>query len=106
MAHRIASRSRGLKSGRGVNSGRIVRRRLKAALTCRQETDFIASYLAAELRGPTLEAFEHHLKLCPDCVAFLQTYKATIALTREFLSGNASHGPSMSLRLRKPRTKR
>ena len=61
----------------------------------------IARYLAAELQGPALEAFERHLMLCPDCVAFLQTYRATIALTREFLSGNGSHDPRMSLRLRK-----
>ena len=87
-------------------SRRIVSRRRKAALTCKQETDFLARYLAAELRGTMLEAFEHHLRLCPDCVAFLQTYKATIALTREFLSGNASHVPSISLRLREPRAKR
>ena len=87
-------------------SRRIVSRRRKGALTCRQETDFLARYLAAELHGKTLEAFEHHLTLCPDCVAFIETYKATIALTREFLSGNASHGPSVPLRLRKLRAKR
>jgi hypothetical protein len=53
-----------------------------------------------------LEAFEHHLKLCPDCVAFLHTYKATITLTRQFLSERASHGPAAPLRLRMPRSKR
>jgi hypothetical protein len=75
-------------------------------VTCKQETDFIARYVAAELRGSTLQAFEHHLKLCPDCVAFLKTYKATIKLTREFLSGAALCGAISPLRLQKARAQR
>jgi len=86
MADPIDLRNRAVKLGYPM-----VRRRSKAerktVLTCKQETDFIARYLAAELHGAALEAFEHHLELCPDCVAFLKTYKATIELTREFLAG-------------------
>jgi hypothetical protein len=90
---------------RRVNSDAIVGRRRKAALTCKQETAFIARYLAAELEGPMLEAFEHHLRLCSNCAAFLETYKATIQLTREFLSGAAPRRPTLPRRLRKNRAK-
>jgi hypothetical protein len=84
----------------------MVRRRRKVGLTCKQETEFITRYLAGELREPMTRAFEHHLGLCPDCVAFLKTYKATVELTREFLSGAAERLPVLAPGLRKPRVKR
>jgi len=58
-------------------------------VTCKQEVDFIARYLAADLNGRELAAFENHLELCPDCIAFLQTYKTTVDLTRDFLANQA-----------------
>jgi hypothetical protein len=81
-------------------------RRSKIALTCKQETGFIARYIAGELRKPMIRAFEQHLGLCPDCVAFLKTYKATVELTREFLSGAAARPPVRSVELQKTRAKR
>jgi anti-sigma factor RsiW len=81
-------------------------RRSKIALTCKQETEFIARYLSGELHKPMIRAFEQHLGLCPDCVAFLKTYKATVELTREFLSGAAAHPAVLSVKLRKTRAKR
>jgi hypothetical protein len=83
-----------------------VRRRRKIALTCKQETQFIGRYIAGELRKRMIRAFEQHLGLCPDCVAFLKTYKATVELTREFLSGAAAYPPVLSVGLQKTRAKR
>lgn len=57
----------------------------KRALTCKNETSLIADYLSSNLPPPLLNAFEKHLKLCPDCAAFLETYKKTIDITRQFL---------------------
>jgi hypothetical protein len=54
-------------------------------LTCEKETALIADYLASDLSSGTLAAFEKHLEECPDCKAFLQTYKKTIEITRSFL---------------------
>jgi anti-sigma factor RsiW len=45
----------------------------------------IARYLSSELCGSERALFESHLAACRDCVAFLKTYKATVALTRSFL---------------------
>ena len=47
-----------------------------AILTCRQDR-----YLAAEMNRDESARFERHLAACRDCVAFLQTYKTTLALT-------------------------
>ena len=93
-------------TNRRVKSLTHMARRSKTALTCKQETEFIARYIAGELRKPMTRAFEQHLGLCPDCVAFLKTYKATVELTREFLFGAAAHPTVLSLESQKTRAKR
>lgn len=59
--------------------------RAERAGTCKQATALIAEYLAGALAPETTSLFEHHLDLCPDCVAFLKTYKKTIKLTQSLL---------------------
>jgi hypothetical protein len=51
-------------------------------LTCQQVTDLIADYVTKEMDAATRLAFEKHLSLCADCVAFLSTYQETIRTTR------------------------
>jgi anti-sigma factor RsiW len=66
-------------------------------LTCKKEVDLISRYLAAELDRSTLRAFESHLSICPDCAAFLRTYKKTLELTRDFFArplGPSARHPS------------
>ena len=53
-------------------------------LTCERETALIADYLASNLSSGVLASFEKHLEDCPDCKAFLQTYRKTIEITRSF----------------------
>jgi anti-sigma factor RsiW len=50
----------------------------KAKLTCAQVTALIRDYLAGELDPDLASTFEEHLRRCPDCVAFLNTYKQTV----------------------------
>lgn len=59
--------------------------RKQAAVTCKQITSLILDYLTAELHHGTASQFKAHLQICPDCVAFLNTYKKTVELTRSFL---------------------
>lgn len=59
----------------------------KNDLTCKDATDLILDYLSRELDSETTAEFEEHLSKCPDCVAFLNTYKKTIQLTKSFLKG-------------------
>ena len=49
---------------------------------CQQITDLILDYLTEELDPKTRSDFEAHLHICPDCVAFLNTYKKTFQATR------------------------
>jgi anti-sigma factor RsiW len=49
-------------------------------MTCRQVTEFLMDYLSAELPPTQQAAFEKHLEVCPECVAYLKSYKRTVAL--------------------------
>lgn len=49
---------------------------------CREITDLLLDYMTGGLDPETVSAFQDHLRLCPDCVAFLNTYKKTVQLTR------------------------
>lgn len=49
---------------------------------CQQITDLIIDYVTGGLDRKTVSEFEAHLRICPDCVAFLKTYRKTIQLTR------------------------
>ena len=49
---------------------------------CREITDLLVDHMMGELDPETVAAFEEHLRLCPDCVAFLNTYRKTIRATR------------------------
>lgn len=55
----------------------------KRGLTCEEVNRFLAAYLDGVLDARTQAAFEAHLKDCPDCQAYLDQYRKTIALTRQ-----------------------
>jgi anti-sigma factor RsiW len=52
----------------------------KRDITCKKATDLIIDYLDGELDPDINSAFEEHLSDCPDCVAFLNTYKKTVQI--------------------------
>jgi anti-sigma factor RsiW len=58
---------------------------LNTVQTCRDATDLLLDFVSGELDFKTNIEFERHLEVCPDCVAFLNTYKKTIELTKSFL---------------------
>jgi len=43
-------------------------------------TTFLADYFEGTLPPDTLADFEHHLDVCESCVAYLQSYRATITM--------------------------
>ena len=49
---------------------------------CKEITGLILDYLNDTLSPPVRRDFNRHLRICPDCVAFLRTYKKTAALSR------------------------
>jgi anti-sigma factor RsiW len=52
------------------------------AMTCRDLTDFLMAYLDGELPSEVRAAFDHHLSLCTNCVAYVKTYRATVEMGR------------------------
>lgn len=60
--------------------------RLQTVETCKDATNLLLEFMSGELDSETNLEFEKHLEVCPDCVAFLNTYKKTVELTRSFLS--------------------
>ena len=55
-------------------------RRIRAqqeVMTCQRVTGMIRDYLAGELAPEIAAALEEHLHDCPDCTAFISTYKRT-----------------------------
>jgi anti-sigma factor RsiW len=49
-------------------------------LTCREVADFLMAYEDGELAPAERSEFDRHLAVCPDCVAYLASYRATVAL--------------------------
>lgn len=54
----------------------------KPLLTCREIIDFIEAYRTGELPAEQRREFQIHIKLCPPCVAYLDSYQATIQLEK------------------------
>jgi len=51
-------------------------------LTCREFADFLMAYDDGELPPAERASFDAHLAVCPDCVAYLASYRTTVALGR------------------------
>ena len=52
-------------------------------MTCRELVEFLMDYLDGLLSEPERMCFEEHLGECPDCVAYLATYREAIRLGKE-----------------------
>jgi anti-sigma factor RsiW len=50
--------------------------------TCKQITDLVHAYLDDKLSRTVKRDFQQHLRVCPDCVSFLNTYKKTVGISR------------------------
>ena len=48
---------------------------------CKDVVENIIGYIEAELDDKTLEELERHLDECPECQAFVRTYKKMLELT-------------------------
>ena len=54
--------------------------------TCKDEVGLIDDYLLGALKPRVLGVFQQHLAKCPDCAAFLKTYRKTVELTASYHS--------------------
>jgi anti-sigma factor RsiW len=61
-------------------------------ITCRELTQLLIDFVAGELAEEHRDLVEKHLHLCPPCVAYLETYKVTIQLSRQLPPGPVPAG--------------
>jgi predicted anti-sigma-YlaC factor YlaD len=52
-------------------------------LSCRELTEFIQRYLDRELPDDQRQVFETHLRLCPPCLHYLESYQTTVELEKD-----------------------
>lgn len=52
------------------------------SMTCHEFIDFLWRYLDGEVTEEERLEFEYHLACCPPCVAYMNTYRETLALGR------------------------
>jgi anti-sigma factor RsiW len=51
-------------------------------ITCRDLLGFLHDYTAGALNAAQVRTFEEHVAACPPCVAYLDSYRATSAVSR------------------------
>jgi len=51
-------------------------------ITCKELIDFLMDYVDDALPADRRNEFERHLRVCPACVAYLETYRQTVRLGR------------------------
>jgi len=55
-------------------------------MNCREFTEFLDAYFSGELPDAERDVFDEHLADCPDCRAYLQSYRMTVRMTRAALA--------------------
>jgi anti-sigma factor RsiW len=65
---------------------------LEPFLTCREMADFLGDYFEGSLPGEQKREFERHLAVCPPCIHYLESYKATVALAKKSCTADAARG--------------
>ena len=55
---------------------------MQTKITCREMLTFLAEYLSGALPLARREAFEEHLSRCPECVAYVNNYRAIAGLAK------------------------
>jgi putative zinc finger protein len=54
--------------------------RIAREISCRDFVSFLDDYIADELPPERRAVFERHLGICPDCTAYVDAYRKTMAL--------------------------
>jgi anti-sigma factor RsiW len=54
----------------------------RSEMECRRIAELLGDYLEGTLPKRTAELLEWHIDACPPCVAFVNTYRGTVNVTR------------------------
>jgi len=52
-------------------------------MTCRELVEFLSAYIDGELPADVRLRFDEHLAACPECSAYLRTYRQTVKLAKD-----------------------
>jgi anti-sigma factor RsiW len=55
-------------------------------MTCKELAEFLDEYVAETLESSRRAIFDQHLAVCPDCRAYLSSYRRTMQLGRQVMS--------------------
>jgi anti-sigma factor RsiW len=55
-------------------------------ITCRELIDFLLEYVEGTLPAGRHAQFERHLGVCPSCIAYVDSYRSTIALGKQAMA--------------------
>lgn len=55
-------------------------------MTCRELAEFLLAYINGELSPAETSEFDRHMKVCPACVKYVDSYKKTIHLGKAAFS--------------------
>ncbi len=67
-------------------------------MTCKDAIELFSEYLEAAVDADTLAGLEQHLRDCPPCVAYLNTFRRSRELARE--ASEVEMPPELKRRLR------
>lgn len=62
-------------------------------MTCREFIEFLIDYFADSLPADQRDTFHAHMSACPECVAYLNMYRQTVALGKAAHVDPAGHDP-------------
>jgi hypothetical protein len=65
---------------------------------CKECVDLLGEYIEGTLAPDRAKALEEHLSLCPPCITFVRTYRATRKLCRSALSREMPEELAFSLK--------
>jgi anti-sigma factor RsiW len=58
---------------------------MRPYITCKALVEFLGDYVDGALPPPQHEEFHRHLAICPSCVNYVESYKATRLLSKAAL---------------------
>jgi hypothetical protein len=73
---------------------------IMAKINCKEIVEYIIDFINAGLDDKTLEELEKHQRDCPECKAFVNTYKKMLQLTGN-IKENKFVTPGIRMRLKK-----
>ena len=65
---------------------------------CKECVDLLGDYIEGSLPADRAKALEEHLSLCPPCITFVRTYKATRKICRSMLAAEMPEELAHSLK--------